>query len=55
MSLTQRVCFIAKNRFENSHQGLGELVLEVVLGIDRNIILEYIKWIFRLLIGSGTW
>lgn len=51
---TKRGCLFAKNRLEDAHERLGELVLEVVLGVDRDVVLEHVKRILGLLVRSGV-
>jgi len=38
--LTQRGSLLSQNRFEDTHERLGELVIQIILRIDRDVILE---------------
>ena len=40
--LTQRGCLLSQNWFEDTHERLGELVIQVILRIDRDVIFENI-------------
>lgn len=51
---TQGIRLFTEDRFENPHERLRELILEVVPGVNRNVVLEHVNWVFRLFIGSCT-
>jgi len=38
--LTQRGSLLSQNGFEDTHERLGELVIQIILRIDRDVILE---------------
>jgi hypothetical protein len=50
---TQRARALSHDRLEDTHERLRELVLEVVLRVDRNVLLENVERVFRLLVGAG--
>lgn len=54
LSGQQRVGLVAQDRLEDSHQRLRQLVLEVVLCVDRNVVLEDVDWVLRLFVRGGA-
>lgn len=50
---TERAGAFTHDRLEDTHERLGELVLEVVLGVDRDVVLENVERIFGLFIRAS--
>lgn len=42
--------FFAENRVENAAEGLGELVIEVIFRVDRDVVFEHIDGVFGALV-----
>jgi len=38
--LTQRGSFLSQDRFEDTHERLGELVVQIILRIDRDVVVQ---------------
>ena len=54
MRRTQRGSFLAKNGFEDPHERIGQLILEIVLRVYWDVVLENIDRILRLLVRCST-
>jgi hypothetical protein len=52
--LTQATSSLAEDRFEYPHQGFGQLILQVISGIDGYIVLKNVEWILRLFVCGRT-
>lgn len=48
--LTQRRSLLSQNGLEDTHERLGELVVQIILRIDRDVILEDVQRVFRLFV-----
>ena len=53
LATQQAIGPLAENRLKNTQQRLGQLVVEIVARVDRNIVLQRIQWILGLFI-RGT-
>jgi hypothetical protein len=38
--LTQQGSLLSQNRFEDTHERLGKLVIQIILRVDRDVVLE---------------
>ena len=52
--LTKRVGLFAEDGLEDAHERLGELIFQVILGVDRDIILEDVERVFGFLVRAGV-
>lgn len=53
-TLTQRRRLLSKDGLEDPHQRIRQLVLQIILRIDRDIVLQHVDRVFRLLVRCGT-
>ena len=54
MALTQCVCSYAKDRLEDTHEWIRQLILEVIFGINRDVVLQNEDGVLRFLVRGGT-
>lgn len=51
---TERAGAFTHDRLEDTHERLRQLILEVVLGVDRDVVLEDVERVFRLFVRASV-
>jgi hypothetical protein len=51
---TESADFLAHDGFENPFQRFRKLIIEVILRVNRDVMLQNIEWIFRFLVGRSS-
>lgn len=51
---TEGLGLVTQDRLKDTHKRLRELVLEVVLRVDRNVVLEHVERVLGLLVCTGV-
>ena len=52
-SRTKTVCFFAQDGLEDPHQWLRQLIVQIIPGVNRNVMLQDVKGVFGLFVRSS--